>query len=81
MIVGLCDRNAFSLSLSLYTPTLTSESLNQSLWNMVCTISRHLSSSQRRVYAYPPVVARQQLGKNVTAATNTGAAIEKLFDA
>jgi hypothetical protein len=33
------------------------------------------------LYVYPPIVARQQLGKNVTASTNTYAAIEELMDA
>jgi hypothetical protein len=33
------------------------------------------------LYLYPPVVARQRLGKNVTAATNTHATIEELLDA
>jgi hypothetical protein len=32
-------------------------------------------------YMYSPLVARQRLGKNVTAATNTQAAIEELLDA
>jgi hypothetical protein len=69
---------------------LTFEWLNQSLWNLVC-ISCHLSPSQRyfitpshqsvRLYAYPPFVARQRLGKNVTAATNTHAKINELLDA
>jgi hypothetical protein len=30
---------------------------------------------------YPPSVARQRLGKNVTAATNTHATTEELLDA
>jgi hypothetical protein len=29
---------------------------------------------------YPPIVARQRLGKNVTAATNTHETIEELLD-
>jgi hypothetical protein len=33
------------------------------------------------MYVYPSVVARQRLGKNVTAATNTHAPIEELLDA
>jgi hypothetical protein len=28
---------------------------------------------------YPPIVARQRLGKNFTAATNTHATVEELF--
>jgi hypothetical protein len=32
------------------------------------------------LYVYPPIVARQRLGKNVTAATNTQATIEGLLD-
>jgi hypothetical protein len=32
-------------------------------------------------YMYPVIVARQGLGKNVTAATNTSATVEKLFEA
>jgi hypothetical protein len=33
------------------------------------------------LYVYPPIVARQRLGKNVTAAKNTQATIEELLDA
>jgi hypothetical protein len=33
-----------------------------------------------RLYVYPANVARQRLGKNITAATNTHAAIELLLD-
>jgi hypothetical protein len=33
------------------------------------------------LYVYPPIVAGQQLGKHVTAATNTHATIEELIDA
>jgi hypothetical protein len=33
------------------------------------------------LYVYPPIVARQQLGKNVTAATNTHATIGELLNA
>jgi hypothetical protein len=33
------------------------------------------------LYVYPVTVARQRLGKNVTAATNTYATIEELLDA
>jgi hypothetical protein len=33
------------------------------------------------LYAFPPIVARQRLGKNSTAATNTHATIEELLDA
>jgi hypothetical protein len=32
------------------------------------------------IYVYPLIVARQRLGKKVTAATNTNATIEKLLD-
>jgi hypothetical protein len=32
-------------------------------------------------YVYPPIVARQQLDKNVTVATNTHVTIEELLDA
>jgi hypothetical protein len=31
-----------------------------------------------RLYVYPPIVARQQFGKNVTSATNTHGTIEEL---
>jgi hypothetical protein len=30
---------------------------------------------------YPPIVARQRLGKNITAATTTHAKIEELLEA
>jgi hypothetical protein len=30
-----------------------------------------------RLYVHPPIVARQRLGENVTAATNIRAAIEE----
>jgi hypothetical protein len=33
------------------------------------------------LHVYPPIVARQLLGKNVTATTNTHATIEELLDA
>jgi hypothetical protein len=33
------------------------------------------------IHVYPPIVARQQLGKNVTAAMNTHATTEELVDA
>jgi hypothetical protein len=33
------------------------------------------------VCVYPPIVARQLLGRNVTAVTNTHAAMEELLDA
>jgi hypothetical protein len=33
------------------------------------------------LYLYPPIVARQRLNKNVTAATNTHITVEELLDA
>jgi hypothetical protein len=33
------------------------------------------------LYVYPPTVARQRLGENLTAATNTKATIEELIEA
>jgi hypothetical protein len=36
----------------------------------------NLSHQSVYLYVYPPIVARQWLGKNVTAAMNTHAAIE-----
>jgi hypothetical protein len=33
------------------------------------------------MYMYPHIVAKQRLGKNVTAATNTRVTIEELLDA
>jgi hypothetical protein len=33
------------------------------------------------LYKYPPIVARQRLGKNATAATNTQAKIDELLEA
>jgi hypothetical protein len=47
----------------------------------------HLSSVLHKsfpsvcLYVYSPVVARQRLGKNVTAAVNTHATTEELLDA
>jgi hypothetical protein len=32
------------------------------------------------VYVYPSILARQRLGKNITAATNTHATTEELLD-
>jgi hypothetical protein len=42
-----------------------------------------INPSHQRVclYVYPPIVAGQQLGKNVIAATNTHEIIEELLDA
>jgi hypothetical protein len=62
-------------------PQSTSECLNQSLGNVV-SISWHLNGVLRK--SLPSVcvyvcVARQRLGKNVTAATNTHT-IEELLD-
>jgi hypothetical protein len=39
--------------------------------------SSHQSLCQ---YVYPPIVARQQLSKNITMVTNTHATIEELLD-
>jgi hypothetical protein len=33
------------------------------------------------LYVYPTLIARQRLGKSVTAATNTQATVEELLDA
>jgi hypothetical protein len=41
----------------------------------------NLSHQSVFLYVYPLLVARQRLGKNITAATNTHATIEELFDA
>jgi hypothetical protein len=41
----------------------------------------NLSHQSVCLHVYPPIVARQGLGKNVTAATNTHATIEELLDA
>jgi hypothetical protein len=40
-----------------------------------------LSHQSVCLYVHPPIVGRQRLGKNVTAATRTRAIIEKLLDA
>jgi hypothetical protein len=40
----------------------------------------NLSHQFLRLYVYHPIVARQRLGKNVTAATNTHAKTKELFD-
>jgi hypothetical protein len=37
--------------------------------------------ARQRLGKNPPIVARQRLGRNVTAVTNTHATIEKLLDA
>jgi hypothetical protein len=62
----------------------TFEFLNQSLWNLVC-VSWNLRPPQRRpshqclcLYVYSSIVARQRLGKNITAPTNSHATIELL---
>jgi hypothetical protein len=39
------------------------------------------SHSSVYLYVYPPTVARQGIGRNVTAATNIHATIEELLDA
>jgi hypothetical protein len=69
---------------------LTFECLNQSLRNLVC-ISWQLSPSQMTyfintsdqsmcLHVYLFLVATQRYGKNVSAETNTHAAIEELLD-
>jgi hypothetical protein len=40
-----------------------------------------INPSHQFVYVYPPITARQQLGKNVTVATYTYRVIEELLDA
>jgi hypothetical protein len=77
--VDLWDRHAVCLHVCVW-PLPNFEFLNQSLWNVVC-ISWHLSPSQKLLREFIPLacvsvcvsatVARQRLGKNVTAATNT----------
>jgi hypothetical protein len=74
------------LSVSLYPPLSTYEWLYQSLLNLVC-ILWHLTPSQRRISISPvslskylPIVARQRLGKNVSAAVNTHATKEEMLD-
>jgi hypothetical protein len=39
------------------------------------------SDQSECLYVYPPIVARQRLGKHVTAATNTHAIVEQLLEA
>jgi hypothetical protein len=63
--------------------------MNQSLWNSTCK-RWHLSLSQQHtswipsfnlcLYVYAPIVARQRLGENVTAATNTHVTLEEFLD-
>jgi hypothetical protein len=49
---------------------------------LICSLlsSRRLSSLCANVSVYPPIIARQRLGKNVTVATNTHTKIEELLD-
>jgi hypothetical protein len=69
----------------------TFEWLKQFLRNLIC-ISWHLNPSQRRTSWNPPIslcvymctspiVARQRLSKNITAATNTRVTIEEILNA
>jgi hypothetical protein len=59
-----------------------------SLWNLV-RITWHLSPSHRVLksvppvswYVYPPVVAMQRLGRNVTASKNTKTTVKELLNA
>jgi hypothetical protein len=59
-------------------PLLTSECLNQSPYP-VSTV--YFVNPSHQSVCVSPTVARQRLGKNVTAATNTHATIEELLDA
>jgi hypothetical protein len=80
-------RPPYCLCACVYT-LLTFERLNQSLWNLVCihdAIWAQLNGILHKslplvacLYVYPPMVARQRAGKNLTAATNTSATIELL---
>jgi hypothetical protein len=70
--VGLCE------VLSVYVSPGSPIALNHSLWNFVCTPQHHLNgvlykSPTHRpcLYVYPPIVARQRLGKHVPAVKNT----------
>jgi hypothetical protein len=47
----------------------------------VCVSVYSLIVARKRLDKTPPIIARQRLGRNVTAVTNTHATIEKLLDA
>jgi hypothetical protein len=81
------------LSVCLWIPfPSTSECLNQSVWNLVCTVHHgawgHLNGVLHKFLPSVCVsvclsftVARKRLGENVTAVMNTNSTIEELFDA
>jgi hypothetical protein len=90
--VSLWDHVALSVSVSLRSPPppyvpSTFVCLNQSLWNCMYTmgaepISYFINPSQQSVsVCVPPIIVKQRLGENVTARSNTHAAIEELFGA
>jgi hypothetical protein len=79
-------------SLCLCIPISTFGYLNQSSWNLVCTyimapepisMAYFINPTHQSVclYVYPPIIARQQLSRNITAAMNTHATINELLDA
>jgi hypothetical protein len=84
MKVGLCGLHA--VCVSVYPPLSILECLNQSLWNYIYIMApepilrAYFINPYRQfvwLYVYPTIVARQRLGKNVTAATNVS---RKIFD-
>jgi hypothetical protein len=82
--VGLCDHHAVCVPvyppyklLNAWTNLYETWYVYHSTWVHLNGIL-HKSLPRLCLYVYPPIVARQRLGKNVTAATNTHATIELL---
>jgi hypothetical protein len=80
-----------SVSMCLGIPHINYECLNQFFMKFgvyiiafePISIAYFINPSHQYVclYVYPPNVARQRLGKHVTAATNTYATIKEILDA
>jgi hypothetical protein len=81
--VGLWDRVAVCMCLCIPPPlsSLRNGLVKASLLLLGNGSVKHLIVARQWLGKSPPIVARQRLGRNVTAVTNTHVTIEELLDA
>jgi hypothetical protein len=85
MKVGLCDLHSVCISplINFWTPGPIFMKLRTFIMaSEPVSTANFLNPSHQSVclYVYPPLLARQRLGKNVTVTMNTYATIEELLD-
>jgi hypothetical protein len=85
---GLCDLHAVCVSVYPLYQLLNAWTNLYETWyayhgNWAISVVYPINSSHQSVclYLYPLIIARQRLGKNVTAVTKTQATIEELLEA